>query len=89
MSVDTKYRELLTYLLEPKTYNHSGDKTICYLTFSTDDILMVKRNLKQVWIDLAKNKGYGAKAHLDGIKEYGITIWHRKSFAPCKNKKSM
>lgn len=31
------------------------------------------------------NKGYGAKRHIDGIKQHGITIWHRKSFAPCKN----
>jgi ribonuclease HII len=31
------------------------------------------------------NKGYGAKRHIDGIKEHGITIWHRRSFAPCKN----
>ena len=31
------------------------------------------------------NKGYGAKRHIDGIKENGITIWHRRSFAPCKN----
>jgi len=31
------------------------------------------------------NKGYGAKRHLDGIKEHGITIWHRRTFAPCKN----
>jgi ribonuclease HII len=31
------------------------------------------------------NKGYGAKRHLDGIKQHGITIWHRRSFAPCKN----
>jgi ribonuclease HII len=31
------------------------------------------------------NKGYGAKRHLDGIKQHGITIWHRRSFAPCKH----
>ena len=31
------------------------------------------------------NKGYGAKKHLDGIKTHGITEWHRKSFAPCRN----
>jgi ribonuclease HII len=30
------------------------------------------------------NKGYGAKRHIDGIKQHGITIWHRRSFAPCK-----
>ena len=31
------------------------------------------------------NKGYGAKRHLDGIKEHGITIWHRRTFGICKN----
>jgi ribonuclease HII len=31
------------------------------------------------------NKGYGAKKHLEGIKEHGITIWHRRSFGICKN----
>lgn len=31
------------------------------------------------------NKGYGAKRHIEGIKEHGITIWHRRTFAPCKN----
>jgi ribonuclease HII len=30
------------------------------------------------------NKGYGAKKHRDGIKEHGITIWHRRSFGICK-----
>ena len=34
---------------------------------------------------IASNKGYGAKRHLDGIKEHGITIWHRRSFGICKN----
>jgi ribonuclease HII len=31
------------------------------------------------------NKGYGSKAHLDGIRQYGITQWHRKTFGICKN----
>lgn len=31
------------------------------------------------------NKGYGAKKHIEGIKDHGITIWHRRSFAPCKD----
>lgn len=30
------------------------------------------------------NKGYGAKRHIDGIHEHGITIWHRRSFGLCK-----
>lgn len=29
------------------------------------------------------NMGYGTKTHMDGIKQYGITDLHRKSFAPC------
>ena len=33
---------------------------------------------------LLKNKGYGTKNHLDGIREYGITKWHRKTFGICK-----
>jgi len=31
------------------------------------------------------NKGYGAKKHINGIKEHGITIWHRKTFGICKS----
>jgi len=30
-----------------------------------------------------QNKGYGAKRHLDGIRQHGITIWHRRSFGIC------
>lgn len=33
---------------------------------------------------LLKNKGYGTTKHMNGIKEFGITHWHRKSFAPCR-----
>ncbi len=30
------------------------------------------------------NKGYGSKKHMEGIKHYGITKWHRKTFGICK-----
>ena len=33
---------------------------------------------------ILSNKGYGAKKHMDGIRSHGITIWHRRSFGPCK-----
>jgi len=33
---------------------------------------------------IASNKGYGSKRHLDGIREHGISIWHRRSFGICK-----
>jgi len=32
--------------------------------------------------DLKNNKGYGTKKHLEAIKEYGITKYHRISFKP-------
>jgi ribonuclease HII len=34
--------------------------------------------------NIDSNKGYGAKKHMDGIEQYGITKWHRKSFGICK-----
>ena len=34
---------------------------------------------------LDTNKGYGSKKHIDGIKEHGITIWHRRSFGICSS----
>lgn len=34
---------------------------------------------------LDKNVGYGTRQHLDGILKYGITPWHRKSFARCRD----
>ena len=34
--------------------------------------------------DLLKNMGYGTKKHMEGIKEYGISEFHRKSFKCCK-----
>jgi ribonuclease HII len=34
--------------------------------------------------DLLKNKGYGTKKHMDGIKAHGITSLHRKTFGICR-----
>ena len=38
-------------------------------------------NNRYGWIT---NKSYGTKQHRDGIKKYGITKYHRTSFACCK-----
>ena len=46
---------------------------------------LVDENPELEKYDLRNNKGYGTKRHLDAIKEYGITKWHRKSFGICKN----
>ena len=34
---------------------------------------------------IASNKGYGAKRHIEGIMEHGITNWHRKTYGICKS----
>jgi ribonuclease HII len=35
-----------------------------------------------------KNAGYSTPDHFEGIKKYGVTIHHRKSFAPCREAKA-
>lgn len=34
--------------------------------------------------DLGHNKGYGTKRHIEAIKKYGITKYHRTSYSPVK-----
>ena len=35
--------------------------------------------------DLLNNMGYPTKKHIDGIKKYGISKFHRKSYGICSN----
>ena len=41
---------------------------------------LVNENPQLQNYNLLKNKGYGTKDHMNAIKEYGPTKWHRKSF---------
>lgn len=45
---------------------------------------MVLNNPELLKYDINKNKGYGTAKHIQAIKEYGITEFHRKSFGICK-----
>ena len=36
--------------------------------------------------DIRNSKGYGTKNHIEGIRKYGITPWHRQSFNICKGR---
>ena len=49
--------------------------------------LCVTYPLLDEYYGLKSNKGYGTKKHLEGIKEYGISQWHRKSYGICKESK--
>ena len=46
----------------------------------TRDRMMDEFHEKYPYYNFKKNKGYGTKAHYEGISEYGICEIHRKSF---------
>ena len=48
-------------------------------------IQLVNDNPELEKYDIRNNKGYGTKKHMEAIKKYGITQWHRKTFSPCSN----
>lgn len=50
----------------------------------TRDKVMYELDEKYPMYDLKNNKGYGTKKHLQALKEYGITKYHRLSYAPVK-----
>ena len=49
------------------------------------DLLMIKLSKKNSHYAWERNFGYGTKAHLEGLKKFGITSHHRKSFRPIHN----
>jgi len=46
------------------------------------DKLMIKLSEKFSNYSWERNFGYGTKAHLDGLRKFGITSHHRKGFKP-------
>lgn len=48
----------------------------------TRDKMMYELDKIYPMYDLAHNKGYGTKKHIEAIKEYGICKYHRKTFKP-------
>ena len=49
------------------------------------DLLMIKLSKKFKHYAWERNFGYGTKAHLEGLKKFGITSHHRKGFRPIHN----
>lgn len=49
------------------------------------DNLMSKLSLQFPAYKWDKNAGYGTKDHLSALDQYGITPYHRKTYAPVKN----
>ena len=46
--------------------------------------LCEKNPLLDEYYGINANKGYGTKKHLDGIKEHGISEFHRKTYGICR-----
>ena len=46
------------------------------------DKLMIKLSEKYSNYSWERNFGYGTKAHLEGLKKFGVTAHHRKNFKP-------
>lgn len=78
----------------PYTCVTSGDDTFTSIAAASilakyhrdayiDELCDIVEGLDELY-GLRKNKGYGTAVHLDAIKKYGITKWHRKTFGICK-----
>lgn len=71
---DDKYTSIAAASILAKVTRDEYIKKLC----EDDDSLNEKYGI-------LNNKGYGTKQHMDGILEYGITKYHRKTFGICKN----
>jgi len=70
---DDKYKSIAAASILAKTYRDN------YI------LQLVQENPELEKYDIQNNKGYGTKKHIEAIKQYGITKWHRTTFAPCKD----
>lgn len=92
-----QYKELSTEQIIPHICVEKGDNTYSFIAAASilakcahdeyiKDMCDKYPELQERY-KLRDNVGYGTKYHLDGIKEHGITQWHRKTYGCCKNAK--
>ena len=68
-----------------------GDSTVACIAAASivgkshRDQLMLKLDKEYPEYNFKSNKGYGTADHIEGIKKYGITQYHRKHFGPCQD----
>ena len=71
---DTKYKSIAAASILAKV---SHDRAI------------VKLHEEYPQYNWKQNKGYGTQQHMDAIKQYGITKYHRRSYGICKEWESL
>jgi ribonuclease HII len=49
------------------------------------DLYMIKLGKRFPEYKWQKNFGYGTKDHLEALKKFGVTNYHRKSYRPVHN----
>ena len=70
---DNKYCSIAAASILAKVERDNYIRTMC-LEFPKLD----------TYYGLLNNKGYGTIKHMDGIKKYGISKWHRTTYGCCK-----
>ena len=87
------YTEKESFEVIPHVCIHQGDnlyKSIAAASILAKEIRdtyiyeLVQKYPELKKYDIENNKGYGTKKHIEAIKKYGITPWHRKTFGICK-----
>ena len=66
---DSKYYSIAAASIIAKEYHDDYIKELCRLNPSLNEKY-----------DLLNNMGYGTAKHIDGIRKYGLSEYHRKSF---------
>ena len=70
---DSKVYSIAAASIIAKEYHDQHIREVC-----TDEM--------QEKYGLLNNMGYSTKQHMEAIKKYGVTEYHRKSFSPCNKK---
>ena len=70
---DNKYCSIAAASILAKVERDKYIKSLCGCYSKLDE-----------YYGLERNKGYGTAKHMEGIKKYGISIWHRKTYGCCK-----
>lgn len=82
MKLDTPYPQESIIKGDAKSISIAAASIIAKVT---RDRFMVALAEQYPQYGFAQNAGYGTKEHLGAIEKYGITPYHRKSFAPIKD----
>ncbi len=86
--VDGKYAPRLACPAYPVVRGDSKSQSIAAASIVAKvarDRMMRELSVEFPYYAWEQNKGYGVKAHRQGLEEHGVTPHHRRSFAPIHN----